>query len=326
MAFAGQFLISTFMVPLVRLFGNKPDSPTFNVDLGYDPVAGYPTAMIVFGILAAALFFLTFFTTKERVTPVVQQKTRFRDDWKDLMHNRPWWVLFISAVFNLANVAVRNGAMLYFLTYCVADSSRTLFSIDFGFFTLDVTRTVLFMSLGTLIQIMGVLPTTYLTKRFDKRTLYIGFMVAQGLSYAAIYFVPGTNYELILTFHLLGMFFGAPGPVIVFAMYADVADYSEWKNNRRATGLIIATILFAIKGGLWLGSQLSAFMLWIIGYSRETATDPGVVHGLSVLFTWVPGVLAAAAGLMLLKYSITDRQLKQIEHELVARKQAGAVA
>jgi GPH family glycoside/pentoside/hexuronide:cation symporter len=326
MAFAGQFLISTFMVPLVTLFGNRPESPTFNAERGYDPVVGYPTAMIVFGILAAVLFFFTFFTTRERVTPVATEKARFRDDWRDLMHNRPWWILFISAVLNLGNVAVRNGAMLYFLQYCVADSSRVLFTVNFGFFDLPVTRTVLFMSLGTVVQILGVLPTTWLTKRYDKRTLYIGTMVLQGLFYAAIFFVPSTDYNLILTFHLLGMFFGGPGPVIVFAMYADVADYSEWKNNRRATGLIVATILFAIKGGLWIGSQLTAGVLVWIGYSRETATEPGVVHGLSVLFTWIPGVLAAAAGLMLIWYTLRDSHLKEIEHELQARKRAAGTA
>ncbi|HVU22600.1 MAG TPA: MFS transporter [Opitutus sp.] len=324
LAFAGQFLISTFMVPLVAFFGHKPESPTYNAQLGYDPVSGYPTAMIVFGLLAAALFFLTFFTTKERVTPVVQKNSRFRDDWRDLMHNGPWWVLFISAILNLANVAVRNGAMLYYLNYCVADSGRSLFSINFGFFTLDVTRTVLFMSAGTLIQVLGVLPTQYLARRFDKRTLYIWVMLAEGISYAAIYFVPGDHYAAILTLQLLGMLFAGPGAVIVFAMYADVADYSEWKTNRRATGLVIATILFAIKGGIWLGSQLSALILWAIGYTPATATQPGVVHGLNLLFTAVPGALAAAAGLMLLKYSLSDRQMKQIEHDLLARKRAGA--
>ena len=323
MAFAGGWLINTFMVPLVTLFGNKPESPTFNEEVGYDPVSGYPTAMIVFGILATLLFFTTFFTTKERVTPVKKEKAKFRDDWKDLMRNKPWWILFISAVFNLGNVAVRNGAMLYFLNYCMEGGNRLLFTVNFGFFELEVTRTVLFMSIGALSTMFGVLPTKYLTKRFDKRTLYIWVMVAQGLSYAAIYFVPGDNYTMILFLHILGMFLAGPGPVIVFAMYADVADYSEWKNNRRATGLIIATILFAIKGGLWLGAQLNAAVLWMIGYSPETATDPGVVHGLTILFTWVPGILAAAAGVILLKYPISDQQLEEIEHDLLKRKEAG---
>ncbi|WP_221030409.1 MFS transporter [Actomonas aquatica] len=322
LAFAGGWLINTFMVPLVTLFGDKPDSPTYNEEIGYDPVSGYPTAMIVFGVLATLLFFMTFFTTKERVKPVVAQKSRFRDDWNDLMGNRPWFILFISAVLNLGNVAVRNGAMIYFLSYCIEGGSTLLFTVNFGFFELEVTRTVLFMSLGQLATMLGVLPTKYLTKRFDKRTLYIWFMVLQGASYAAIYFVPADNFSLTMVFHLLGMFCAGPGPVIVFAMYADVADYSEWKNNRRATGLIIATILFAIKGGLWIGAQFNALVLWLIGYTKETATNPEVVHGLKLLFTWAPGLLAAGAGILLLKYTISDAQLKQIETDLQARKAA----
>jgi len=328
MAFAGQFLINTFMVPLVILFGNKPESPTFIAERGYDPVAGFPTAMIVFGTLSALLFFMTFFTTRERIKPVVEKNSKFKDDWKDLMRNGPWWVLFISAALNLGNVAVRNGAMLYFLDYVMEGGGVLLFTVPFGFFELEVTRTVLFMSLGALVTVAGVLPTSYLTKRFEKRTLYVWFMVFQGLFYALIFFAPVDNYGLILTLHLLGMFCSGPGPVIVFSMYADVADYSEWKNNRRATGLIVATILFAIKGGLWLGAQLNALVLWIIDYTREAAAagEPGVIAGLNLLFTWIPGILAAAAGLILLKYSISDQQLKQIEQELLDRKAAAGTS
>lgn len=322
MAFAGGWLINTFTLPLVRLFGDDKTSPTYSETVGYDPVVGYPTAMIVFGTLAVLLFFMTFFTTKERVAPVAKVKTPFSRDVRDLMGNFPWLVLFISAALNLANVAVRNGAMLYFLSYYVADSSRALFTVSFGFFDLEVTRTVLFMSLGAFATMIGVLPTQYLVRRFEKRTLYIFFMVTQGLSYISIYFIPGSNFEMLLALHILGSFLAGPGPVIVFSMYADVADYSEWKTDRRATGLIIATILFAIKGGLWIGGQLNTLVLWYIGYSKETATNPDVLHGLAVLFTWTPGLLSAVAGLVLLKYTVSDKLMKQIQVELQERKLA----
>lgn len=322
MAFAGGWLINTFTIPLVRLFGDDTTSPTYNQEVGYDPVQGYPTAMIVFGSLAVVLFFMTFFTTKERVAPVAAEKSLFRDDLKDLFSNGPWVILFVSAVLNLANVAVRNGVMLHFLSYNVDDSSRLLFTVNFGFFDLEVTRTVLFMSIGALVTMLGVLPTQYLAKRMEKRSLYIFFMVTQGLSYAAIFFIPSSSYGAMLVFHIIGSFLAGPGPVIVFSMYADVADYSEWKTNRRATGLIIATILFAIKGGLWLGAQLNALVLMLIDYSKEAATagDPMVVSGISYLFTWTPGILAVLAGLVILKYPINDSMLKKIEIDLAERK------
>ena len=36
---------------------------------------------------------------------------------------------------------------------------------------------------------------------------------------------------------------------VIWAMFADVADYSEWKTGRRTTGVIYATILFGLKTG-----------------------------------------------------------------------------
>ena len=41
----------------------------------------------------------------------------------------------------------------------------------------------------------------------------------------------------------------APTIPLIWAMFADVADYAEWKTGRRATGVIFATILFALKTG-----------------------------------------------------------------------------
>lgn len=320
MAFAGAWLINTFTLPLVKIFGDSPDSPSYNKELGYDPVSGYPTAMLVFGTLAAALFAVTFFTTKERVTAISSEKSAFRDDFKDLIKNLPWFVLFISAVFNLGNVAARNGVMLHYLNYFVTGSEELLFKVNLGITTLDITRVELFMSLGAFATVLGVLPTKALTTHFEKRQLLIFFMLAQGVVFASIYFVPAEQYELILGLHILGSLLAGPPPVIVFSMYADVADFSEWKNNRRATGLIIATILFAIKMGLWLGSQIAVGLLAYYGYSKEVATSPEIVDGIRVIFTWIPGVLAMLSGLVLFKYSIDDAFLEKIAAGLRERK------
>jgi len=322
MAFAGGWLINTFTLPLVRLLGANPSSPTYNKVIGYDPVAGYPAAMMVFGLLAALLFFMTFFTTKERVVALSTKNTPFRQDMKDLLRNSQWLILFISAVLFLAHQAIRNGAMLYYLNYYVKDSGRILFTVNFGFLDLPVSRVVLYMSAGSLCAILGVLPTQYLVRRFDKRSLYLFILLVVGLSEGAIYFVPSDNFNLILAFHLLINLVGAAWPVVAFAMYADVADYSEWKNSRRATGLIVATILFGFKAGLWLGSQLLTGVMALIGYTKAAAMEPSIQHWILLLFTWVPAVLTFVAGLILFKYTITDKLMKQIQVDLEARKTA----
>ncbi len=320
MAFIGGWLISTFTLPLVKVFGNKPDSPTFNPEIGYDPVAGYPTTMMVFGILSVLLLGATFFSTKERVKPVSTAKTPFKDDVKDLIKNWPWLVLFVSAVLFLTNIAIRNGSMLYFLKYCVVGSDKLLFTVNFGFFDLEVTRTVLFMSAGSIFTILGVLPVKLLTDRFGKRSYFIFSLVIQGLLAGLIFFIPRDMYVAILVVNLVVSFFGAQAPTIMFAMYADVADYSEWKTSRRATGLIIATILFAFKGGLWLGGQILTGILAWIGYSKMTAAQPDIQIWLVLLFTWIPGVFAILSGAIVFKYPITDKIMYTVQSELQKRK------
>ena len=320
MAFVGSWLISTFTLPLVKLFGNKPDSSTFNLDIGYDPVAGYPTTMMVFGVLSVILLSITFFTTKERVKPISTVKTPFKDDVKDLFYNWPWLVMFVSAVLFLSYIAIRNGSMLYFLNYCVADSASLLFTVNFGFFELEVTRTVLFMSVGSIATILGVLPVKYLTQRFGKRNYFIFAILIQGVLTGLIFFIPREMYIPIFIVNLAVNFFGAQGPTIMFAMYADVADYSEWKTSRRATGLIIATILFAFKGGLWLGGQILTGILAWIGYTKATATQPEIQNWLVLLFTWIPGTLAILSGLVVFKYPITDRIMSEVQAALLSRQ------
>ena len=45
------------------------------------------------------------------------------------------------------------------------------------------------------------------------------------------------------------------------AMVADLADYSEWKNHRRATAIIFSAILCGLKVGLSVGGALVAGIL-----------------------------------------------------------------
>ena len=285
LAFLGGWLINTFTLLLARLFGGDTGSRNFNSEIGYDPVAGFSTTMMVFGILAALLFLMTFLTTRERIVPAAKENTPFRQDVKDLFRNLPWLILFASAILNLTHIAIRNGAMLYYLNYCVADSAEILFSINFSLFEIDVSRVALFMSAGSFVAVIGVAFTQVLVRRFGKARVYMYVLLIQAVLEGLIYFAGKDGYSLILSLNVLSSLVSGMGAAVIFAMYADVADYSEWKTTRRATGLIIATILFAIKGGLWLGGQVLTGTLALIGYTATTAGDPGIQEWIQSLFT-----------------------------------------
>ena len=58
----------------------------------------------------------------------------------------------------------------------------------------------------------------------------------------------------------------APTIPLIWAMFADVADYSEWKTGRRTTGVILRDDPFALKTGLSLGGAIAGWLLSGYGY------------------------------------------------------------
>jgi GPH family glycoside/pentoside/hexuronide:cation symporter len=108
----------------------------------------------------------------------------------------------------------------------------------------------------------------------------------------------------------------------VWSLYADTADYGEWKFGRRATGLIFSATVFVQKVGLALGGATIGWLLGGLGFEANAVQGPGVVHGITLLFSLIPGLFALAAGLAIFLYPLDEPQVKQIERDLAARKAA----
>jgi Na+/melibiose symporter-like transporter len=106
-------------------------------------------------------------------------------------------------------------------------------------------------------------------------------------------------------------------------MIADVADYSEWKNNRRATALLFSAMIFGLKAGLSIGGALVAALLSGFGYDAAAATQaPRVVDGIRLavsVYAGIPFLLAVAS---LAFYEIRKATERTIEHELGLRRAA----
>ena len=105
-------------------------------------------------------------------------------------------------------------------------------------------------------------------------------------------------------------------------MIADVADYSEWKNNRRATAIIFSAMIFGLKFGLSVGGALSAWLLGIFGYiaDKPVQTDTAT-NGIKLLISIMPGLIFIGGALLLFGYPINKQMELKIERELKARKE-----
>lgn len=300
-AFGAALLIGTFVTPLKNILG------------GGDEAEGFRLTMMIFALFSIALFWLTFASTKERVkAPAV--KPDLRAELNALVRNLPWIALFVSGVFSLMQVAVRNGALIYYFKYYVGDDGGRIFWI--------LDQTAVFLSLGTLSMILGVTLTRWLTLRFEKRHLMIFLTVLSAGISSLFFFLPPDQFWLMVALNCLGTLVAGPLAPLVFAMNADCADYGEWRSGRRTTGLIYSGGGFAAKMGLAVGAGLAGYILALFGFIANQPQTETALFGIRLLFTLIPSAMSLIGAAAILFYRLDRAQLARIEADLAERRAA----
>ena len=298
-AFAAGWLVGTFVTPLKNILG------------GGDEALGFKLTMLIFAVISVLLFWITFATTKERVSPA-PAKSDIKQDLKALLSNGPWKALFWAGIFTLINIAVRNGTLLYYFKYYVGDDGTPLFLI--------FDKTAVFLSSGLLAMMVGVSLTKTLSVHFEKRQLMIVLSLVNAASMAAFFFIPPDQYGLMLVVNAAGMLAAGPTPALVWSMYADCADYGEWKSGRRTTALVFSTVQFSHKMGLAGGAGLAGIILSWFGFVANEIQTDSAMTGIRFMFSIFPAVFALLGIVAIYFYPIDRATLKTMAHELQASR------
>ena len=293
-AFAAGWLVGTFVTPLKNLLG------------GGNEALGFQLTMLIFAAVSVALFWITFATTKERVTPA-PVKTDIKLDLQALVRNGPWIALFLTGVFSLTNIAIRNGSLLYYFKYYVGDDGSPLFLI--------FDKTAVFLSLGLFAQMAGVLFTKTLSERFEKRDLMIFLSLINAASMVAFYFIPADQYWLMVAVYCIGMLVAGPTPALVWSMYADCADYGAWKSGRRTTALVFSTVQFSHKMGLAVGAGLTGIVLGWFGFVANQVQSDTAMNGIRLMFSLIPAAFAVLGIIAIYFYRIDKATIRQMTRE-----------
>ena len=305
-AFTGGLLIALFVRPLVGYLGGN----------GEDETRGFQLTMAIFAVASVIMFWITFATTKERVTPPAKQKTNVREELGELIHNWPWVVLLVAAVFSMTFVSLQAGSTLFYFKHVVGASDAPIFKIGF----LKFDQFTVFISVGMLAQVIGTLGLSFLARKLDKKYGAVGLCTLTGLCFLAFYFIPKDQFALLLVVNTIAYLAMGPTSALTWALYGDVADYGEWKFGRRSTGLVFSASLFAIKTGGVVGSFLLALFLAKFGFDKElTIQSPRALLGITLAFSLVPGLIALLKAGTLLIYPLNQKQVDKIEKELAAR-------
>jgi Na+/melibiose symporter-like transporter len=319
-----QFFVQVFMLPIILSVGNG------------DKAVGIEEVMTWLAIIGSVMLLITFFTTKERVIPNPEQKSSVKEDVKDLFKNKPWIIMLTVTALIFITLAMKGGSYVYYFNNYVDEAALKSFiapithffdSIGMNFFGENVKSAGfgLFNAGGIIMMIVGITFSKKFADRYGKRDVFVLSLFISTLFIVVFIFYPPKSVELMFLSQIChGFFYGISTPIL-WAMIADVADYSEWKNNRRATAIIFSAMMVGLKVGLSIGSSLVAMIIGKYGYistegAQQVIQPETVAEGAKMLVSIFPAIpFFIACGLLFL-YKINKEMEVQIEKDLSERR------
>ncbi|MDR1982170.1 MAG: MFS transporter [Tannerellaceae bacterium] len=296
-AFIGSIVVLLLIEPLVHFFSRDKDSGLA------DQAFGWQMAVAVFAVMAVILFFLCFLWTKERVRQIEGQRHSLKQDVVDLLGNRPWWILSVTGIATLVFNSVRDGAAVYYFKYCIAGNP----DCGLGFTGISLTFTTLYLVIGQVANILGIILVNPLSTCIGKKNCFLFAMLFAAVFSVVFYFMGERDIVLIMCLQaLISMCAGAVAPLL-WSMCADIADYSEWKTKRRATGLIFSSSSMSQKLGWSIGGALAGWLLAFYGFRANADQTVDVQNGIRMMLSLFPAIAALCAAVSISLYPLHDK-------------------
>ncbi|WP_026704900.1 MFS transporter [Flavobacterium soli] len=315
-----QFFVQVFMLGIIKSAGDG------------DKAIGIEKVMTVLAILGTIMLLITFFTTKERIVPKPEQKSSIKEDLIDLKKNTPWLIMLALTMLVFITLAMKGGAYVYYFENYVDKNEMALFispildflsTIGLNQFGEDPISAAfgLFNAGGIIFMIIGITLSKKLADKYGKRNVFGIFLFISTLFIMAFYLFPSKAVNLIFMSQILhGFFYGITIPLL-WAMIADVADYSEWLNNRRATAIIFSAMMVGLKAGLSIGGAVTTSILGFYEYVPNSLVQTDVaINGIKLLVSIFPSIPFLIGVGLLFFYKINKEMEVKIESDLKSRR------
>jgi len=315
-----QFFVQVFMLGIIKSAGNG------------DKAIGIEKVMTILAIVGTIMLLITFLTTKERIIPKPEQKSSVKEDLGDLVKNKPWLIMLTLTTLVFVTLAMKGGSYVYYFENYVDKGELALFIQPM----LDFLSTVglnhfgddpisagfgLFNAGGIIFMIVGITLSKRLADKYGKRDIFGLFLFISTLFIIAFYFFSPKSVSLMFfsqIFH--GFFYGITIPLL-WAMIADVADYSEWKNNRRATAIIFSAMMVGLKAGLSIGGALTTSVLGFFNYVPNSLVQTdSAINGIKLLVSIFPAIPFLIGVGLLFFYEINKKMEVKLESDLKERR------
>ncbi|MBN1951773.1 MAG: MFS transporter [Bacteroidales bacterium] len=258
-AYLGGFISIGLLPYLVTWFG-KVFAPEGSVDEVADAF-GYQYSFYLLAVLLVVFSLIAFKSTRERIKPSKRQKSDFIAEVKELVKNKPWVIILLVGFLWVTYNSIRQGAAAYYFKWVYGDKDLV------GTFFIGVI----------LASMASTFIAPALTNFFGKKRLFIMVMIVSGIFTTMLYWVPSQNIVMFFTLGILAELAAGIMPILFFAMLGDTADYSEFVNKRRATGLTFSAGTFAMKFGGGMAGVAMMFILSSYNYKQSAEKETEII-------------------------------------------------
>jgi len=339
-----QFIVGGLTLPLVAKFAE-----------GSNRQHGWQVTMTIWAVVCFVLFLVTFFTTKERIRPVAEVQASPKQDFVDLLRNGPWFALVGYTLFHFGMLVYRGNAHFNYYHHYAEPAAMFDFVAKLGLTTPDLAKGAglldwvgyivhgtretaansnvadVFNSIvnmvGTGTTIIFIMLSAGFSKKFGKKNVALVCFSLAALNAFAMYLIPPTAAWAMALQAVTGSIVYAPTCAIMWAMYADAADYSEWQTGRRFTGMVFATIGFALKSGLALGGAAFLWiMVWLWDYDTKLQDAAAAVAGYRASSSIVVGLFFVACVVSVAFCKLNKGLTLKMASELEERRRKAGVA
>lgn len=308
-AYLGSFIALLIIQPLVEFFSK--------IGGGVNTQQGWTYGVAVIAVMCVALFLGCFALTRERVKPVnKEEKSTLKEDLLDLWHNRPWWILLGAGIAALIFNSIRDGATIYYFKYYILEDN----SLRIASLGVTVTWTSLYLALGQASNMVGVALAAPVANHIGKKNTYLTAMtIATAFSIVFFWFTPN---QLVLIFVFQALISVCAGIIfpLLWSMYADIADYSELKCGRRATGLIFSSSSMSQKLGWTLGGALTGWLLSYFGFKANEVQSDTAITGIKMMLSFLPAIGTVLSVIFISFYPLSEKKVKNITLQLEERR------
>ncbi len=308
-AYIGSFIALLLFMPMVNFWSGHSKEIAAQQQ-------GWTLAVAVIAVMSALLFIGCFAFTRERVKAIHEKQAPLKEDLKDLWKNRPWWILLGAGVAALVFNSIRDGATVYYFKYFIVEEDFQTIS----FFGVSFVLSGLYLSVGQIANIAGVILAAPVSNRIGKKQTYMGSMAIATVLSILFFWFDKDNLTLIFTFQILISICAGSIFPLLWSMYADCTDYSELKTGNRATGLIFSSSSMSQKFGWAIGSALTGWLLSYFGFVANEVQQAEAIQGIKMFMSFLPAAGTLLSIVFISMYPLSEKKMLEISAALKSRR------